>query len=108
MSLTFIQHAAPEEMRGRVVSLQTICWAGPLPLIGLIGGALASMIGLPATLMWFGVLCLVYCVPFMWLARYLPTTSIAAPSAATRLAAQEEEDFVVVPVVDALRSAEDG
>jgi predicted MFS family arabinose efflux permease len=97
LSLTLIQHMAPEEMRGRVVSIHSVAFVGPLPLIGLAGGALASVIGLPATLLGFGTFCLIYCVPFMRLARHLPTTSLeGSDSAVIGLAIQEEEDSVIV------------
>jgi MFS family permease len=97
LSLTLIQHMAPEEMRGRVVSIHSVAFVGPLPLIGLAGGALASVIGLPNTLLGFGAFCLLYCIPFLRLARHLPTTSLEAPTAATSIAVQEEEDGVIVP-----------
>src|SRR5262249_21304289 len=91
LSLTYIQPAAPDEMRGRVVAIHSMAFVGPLPIIGLAGGALASAIGLPATLLWFGVGCLAYCVPFVLrLARYLPVEALDAPSAGMELAAQEE------------------
>jgi MFS family permease len=95
LSLTLIQHLAPEEMRGRVVSIHSVAFVGPLPLIGLAGGALASVIGLPATLLGFGAFSLAYCVPFMRLARHLPTTSVERDPV-TELAIQEEEDSVIV------------
>jgi MFS family permease len=102
LSLTLIQHVAPEEMRGRVVSIHSVAFVGPLPLIGLAGGALASVIGLSTTLLCFGGVCLLYCVPFLRLARHLPTTSLEAPSAGIGLVVQEEEDSTIVPANQAL------
>lgn len=96
LSLTLIQHVAPEEMRGRVVSIHSVAFVGPLPLIGLAGGAMASVIGLQTTLLLFGAFCLVYCIPFIRLARHLPTTSLEAPDAATIVAVESEEDSNII------------
>ncbi|MCU1344349.1 MAG: hypothetical protein JWL70_615, partial [Acidimicrobiia bacterium] len=100
-------HAAPEGMRGRVVSLHLIAYVGPLPLIGLAGGALASVIGLSATLLWFGVGCLLYCIPLLRLARHLPTESLEAPSVDTMLAVQAEEESMIVPASRPLLSRDE-
>src|SRR5207237_574638 len=40
---TFIQQNVPDELRGRVLSLYSLCW-NLLPLGGLIGGALAAAV----------------------------------------------------------------
>jgi MFS family permease len=96
LGLTLIQHTAPEEMRGRVVSIHSVSFAGPLPLIGLAGGALASSIGLSRTLLVFGLISLVFCLPFLRLARHFPTASLEGASASTVLAAQEEEDSMIL------------
>jgi MFS family permease len=96
LALTLIQYMSPEDMRGRVVSIHSVAFVGPLPLIGLAGGALASVIGLPATLLGFGAFCLLYCVPFLRMAHHLPATSLGEPDVVTALAAQEEEDSMIV------------
>jgi len=40
---TFIQQKVPEQLRGRVISLYSLCW-NLLPLGGLLGGVLAAAV----------------------------------------------------------------
>ena len=78
------------------MSIHSVAFVGPLPLIGLAGGAMASVIGLQTTLLLFGAFCLAYCIPFIRLARHLPTTSLEAPDAATIVAVESEEDSNII------------
>jgi MFS family permease len=100
LSLTIVQHMAPEEMRGRVLSIHSLAFVGPLPIIGLVGGRLASSIGLPATLLSFGVVCAVYCLPFLRMSRLLPTEPLEATDSERMealAAAEEESNLFVTP-----------
>jgi MFS family permease len=47
----------PDEKRGRIVSFYAAAFLGVMPVGGLAAGALASLIGAPATAISFGVCC---------------------------------------------------
>ena len=55
---TFLQHEAPNELRGRVTSLYTTTFMGFSPFGSLIAGAMARSIGAPLTLTIGGALSL--------------------------------------------------
>ena len=61
---TVLQTLVGEEMRGRVMSLYTMAFMGMMPIGSLIGGALASRIGAPATVALGGLGCLVLALWF--------------------------------------------
>jgi len=54
-SNTFIQTIVEDDKRGRVMSFYTMSFMGMIPFGSLLGGALASRIGAPATLLWGGI-----------------------------------------------------
>lgn len=56
---TFLQHEAPNELRGRVMSLYTTTFMGFSPFGSLIAGAMARAIGAPLTLAIGGLFCLI-------------------------------------------------
>jgi MFS family permease len=57
--LMLVQHAAPEALRGRVMSILLVAWIGLFPVSSLGIGWVADRVGVPATITWSGVLCLV-------------------------------------------------
>jgi MFS family permease len=96
LTLTLIQYLAPEELRGRVVSIHSIAWVGPLPIASLLAGWLGSTIGLPWTLAIFGGIPTLYCLTFVRSARHLPQRPLDAPDPETIQVIQGEEDGVVL------------
>lgn len=54
-----LQHLADDDKRGRLMSLFTIAWAGVIPFGGLVLGALAGSIGVPAAIAVGAGVCLV-------------------------------------------------
>lgn len=53
-----LQSTVPDDKRGRLVSFYAAAFLGVMPLGGLAAGALASLIGAPATAVSFGLCCL--------------------------------------------------
>ena len=53
-----LQSTVPDDKRGRLVSFYAAAFLGVMPLGGLAAGALASLIGAPATAVAFGACCL--------------------------------------------------
>lgn len=70
-ALNLIQQNAPNEYRGRLISLYTIAFAGVFPIIGLGSGFLASRIGLATVLSLTGVVCFVVGLPMVRLQRHV-------------------------------------
>ncbi len=68
-SNTILQHLAPEDKRGRVMSLYTMAFMGTAPFGSLVCGLLANKIGAPLTLFFSGSACLVVALFF---ARRVP------------------------------------
>jgi MFS family permease len=67
---TTVQLAAPDELRGRVISVYTTVFVGSTPLGGLFVGWLASTYGVPASLAVSGSACIVTALfVFAWLRR---------------------------------------
>lgn len=56
---TRLQLAAPEELRGRVLSMYFLLFAGTSPLGGFLVGALASSVGVPRMVMLMAAPCAV-------------------------------------------------
>lgn len=52
-----LQSMVPDDKRGRIVSFYAAAFLGVMPVGGLAAGALASLIGAPATAVSFGVCC---------------------------------------------------
>ncbi|MGE0558533.1 MAG: MFS transporter [Burkholderiales bacterium] len=56
---TMIQTIVDDRMRGRIMGIFSVAFLGMYPLGSLAGGALASVIGAPATMAWGGAACTV-------------------------------------------------
>ncbi|HOW34098.1 MAG TPA: MFS transporter [Methanoregulaceae archaeon] len=69
-SNTILQMIVKEDMRGRVMSLFAMAFAGMAPFGSLLGGALSSRIGPQATLAVCGIACIIEALAF------IPRTSI--------------------------------
>jgi MFS family permease len=68
-SNTILQTIAADDKRGRVMSFYTLAILGMNPIGSLLAGAVAARIGVPATMMGAGVICLASAV---WFYRKLP------------------------------------
>jgi predicted MFS family arabinose efflux permease len=67
---TTIQLAVPDQLRGRVMSVYTTVFAGSVPAGGLLMGAIASVWGVPFSLMVGALLSLVVGVAgWRWIGR---------------------------------------
>jgi predicted MFS family arabinose efflux permease len=55
-----VQRIVDESLRGRVMSLFQVCWAGTIPFGSLAMGYAASLFGTPMTLLISSVICLSY------------------------------------------------
>ena len=62
---TMIQTIVDDHMRGRVMSLFSMAFLGMFPLGSLAGGALAEVIGAPATMVIGGVICTLFAL-LLW------------------------------------------
>jgi predicted MFS family arabinose efflux permease len=62
---SLVQFVAPDDMRGRVMSIYMVAFRGGMPLGSLVSGALASRIGLPAVLTINGALLCLAAVYFL-------------------------------------------
>jgi predicted MFS family arabinose efflux permease len=62
---SLIQLIAPNEMRGRVVSIYMVAFRGGMPLGSLVSGYFASLFGAPAVLATNGVLLVIVAVYFL-------------------------------------------
>ena len=80
---TLLQLAAPEELRGRVMSLHTTLFLGILPLGGLLAGAFADRVGEAAVLMVGGVVVVCGAVFFGQVLLRATRTGSLAPSPAS-------------------------
>jgi MFS family permease len=71
---TIVQTIVDDDKRGRVMSFYTIALAGSGPIGSLLGGLLASRIGVETTYMVAGAACL---VSALWFWRQLPAIRVA-------------------------------
>ena len=62
---SLVQLNAPNEMRGRVMSLYMVAFRGGMPLGSLVGGWLANMAGAPAVLSVNGLLLSTVAIAFL-------------------------------------------
>jgi MFS family permease len=58
-SNTLLQLTVPDELRGRVMSLYVLLFAGSTPIGGFLTGALSSSLGVPAALLICAIFCMV-------------------------------------------------
>jgi MFS family permease len=65
-SNTILQTIAADDKRGRVMSFYTLAILGMNPIGSLLAGAVAARIGVPATMIWAGAICLAGAVWFYW------------------------------------------
>lgn len=63
---TYLQLSAPDELRGRVMSLFSTLFIGVAPLGNLLAGSLAEAIGVQAAMLLLGVGCLMAGMLFRW------------------------------------------
>lgn len=90
---TRLQLATPPELRGRVMSLYFLLFAGTTPIGGFLVGVLSSRIGVPGTTVLFGGACLLgVAAASLFAFKGRPTTTTrpipggeVAPSGAARL-----------------------
>jgi MFS family permease len=62
LAVNLVQHEVPEELRGRVMSVQMTALLAFVPLTSLIGGTLADAVGISTVIAWAGVLCVVFSI----------------------------------------------
>jgi MFS family permease len=74
-SNTLIQSMVPDQLRGRVMSIYSMMFMGMAPIGALLSGAVAHVMGAPATVAMGGVLCLVAAVGF---SLFLPSVRTTA------------------------------
>jgi MFS family permease len=65
-SNTILQTIAADDKRGRVMSFYTLAILGMNPIGSLLAGAVADRIGVPATMIWAGAICLAGSLWFYW------------------------------------------
>ena len=68
-SNTILQTIAADDKRGRVMAFYTLSILGMNPIGSLLAGSVAARIGVPATMVWAGAICL---VSAGWFYRKLP------------------------------------
>ncbi len=68
--LTLVQSGAPEELRGRVISILMLGWLGIFPITSLAIGAIAARYGVGRTISASGVVCLAASV-LLWRWRHV-------------------------------------
>ena len=76
---TRLQLAAPARLRGRVMSLYFLLFAGTTPIGGMAVGLLAARLGVQATVVLMGLICLAGVAGVATLARYRGAQPVAAP-----------------------------
>jgi predicted MFS family arabinose efflux permease len=74
-----VQHGVPDELRGRVMSLYVMVFAGSSPIGGLFAGGVAELWGAPAGF----VLGALFSTVFLALAGWQLTRSVGMPSLRT-------------------------
>jgi MFS family permease len=72
---TLIQQIVDESMRGRVMSLFQVCWAGLVPFGSLAMGYLAAPIGTATTLFLSAIVCVLYGLGMFTFARRWPAVA---------------------------------
>ncbi len=79
---TTVQTIAPNHLRGRIISVYLLIYAGALPLGNFLAGALTTRIGVPTTFLLGGILCLIVAAT-AWLLRKPAAKSLEASNIAT-------------------------
>jgi MFS family permease len=65
-SNTILQTIAADDKRGRVMSFYTLAILGMNPIGSLLAGSVAAKLGVPATMIWAGAICLAGAAWFYW------------------------------------------
>jgi MFS family permease len=73
---TRLQMAAPDELRGRVMSLYFLLFAGTTPIGGMVVGVSAAHIGVQATVVLLGAVCLLGVAGAVLFARHRPSQRV--------------------------------
>jgi MFS family permease len=60
LSINLVQHEVPEQMRGRVMSIQMTGLIGTVPITALLGALIADAVGVTTTLTGAGLICLAF------------------------------------------------
>jgi len=81
---TRLQLTTPPELRGRVMSLYFLLFAGTTPIGGFLVGVLATRMGVGATTVLFGAICLLGVAGASLFARRMHTREAAAAGMAAR------------------------
>jgi MFS family permease len=81
---TRLQLTAPAELRGRVMSLYFLLFAGTTPIGGFLVGVLATRMGVGPTTVLFGAICLLGVAGASLFARRIHTQEAIADTARTR------------------------
>ena len=71
-----IQQVVDEGMRGRVMSLFQVCWAGLVPFGSLAMGFLAVPLGTPTTLLLASAICMGYGIAMLLISRRWPVPRV--------------------------------
>ncbi len=79
---TVIQLAAPDELRGRVMSVYTTVFAGSAPIGGLLMGWIASRFGVDVSLAVGGIACALLGLAAFWRLRQIRTMDVHRESMA--------------------------
>lgn len=87
LALDQVQHATPEEIRGRVLSIHSIAWAGLFPLTSAAAGPIADAVGVGPTLAGAGAICAAFGILYAMVADRRPDDDV---DAVTGIAVQVE------------------
>jgi MFS family permease len=81
---TTIQMVTPNSLRGRVISVYLLVYAGGMPLGNLLAGGLTTLLGAPIAFLIGGILSLVAAI-VGWILRKPAEKSLAASTTAMRI-----------------------
>lgn len=81
---TTIQMVTPNALRGRVISVYLLVYAGGMPLGNLLAGVLTTLFGAPIAFLLGGIPCFVAAI-VGWMMRKPAEKSLAASTSATRI-----------------------
>ncbi|GAB4355199.1 MAG: MFS transporter [Gammaproteobacteria bacterium] len=77
---TFLQLQVPDELRGRIMALFSVCFIGMTPVGNLIAGTLGEWLGTPLTLGLYGAICITGSAIYLWGRRWVPVPSLPRQS----------------------------
>lgn len=79
LSNSSVQMLAPDELRGRVISVYFMVFNTGIPIGALIAGATSEWLGMPASILIGGLIALAAAVSVAYLGRVTPDRSAASP-----------------------------